>query len=182
MTAMILSSDDPIPAMTRFRSVHHPGDAPLALVVARAQARPVAAALVAVMVAATARVLSGADVLGLVAWALPLAYAGAAAWALFELRRLPAEILLRGPLGAVRSVWAVARERETGVEEDALVPVIAPRKTDGALLVGFGDAAVALRPFEWPEFDRLRDALDSAAEAFAGPTSAPNPITLQAPQ
>ena len=96
-----------------YSSIHHPGDMSLALVVARAQAQPVALALIAVMVATLPAVLRGQPVLGTVVWVAPLAYGIAAAWSLYELRRKPAELIVRGGFGTVRSVWDVARSRES---------------------------------------------------------------------
>ena len=152
--------------MTRFPSVHHPGRASAAVVLARAQTRPVALALVAVMVLVTAAALKGQPILGTAVWAGAAAYAGAALWAWFDLRRRPAELALEGGRGTLRSVWDVAFRRSG---DQPLAPVVAPRKVDGALLVGFGPTAVALRPDDWPDFDALRGALDHAAEeAYEG--------------
>jgi hypothetical protein len=153
--------------MTRFRSVRHPGDTPFPLVVARAQSRPVGLAFAAVMVVTTAAVLQGVPVLRTFLLFAALAYAGAAAWALYDLHRTPAEVVLGRGVGAVRSVWEVARTRGWD-GPDTLAPVFHPRKADGALLVGFGDEVVAFRPQDWPQFDELRAALEAAADATDG--------------
>jgi hypothetical protein len=83
-------------------------------------------------------------------------------WTIYDLMRTPAEVVLSGGRGAVRSVWDVARGRER--EPVRLDPVFQPRKADGALLVGFGHSVVAFRPDDWPAFDDLRDALEAAAD------------------
>jgi hypothetical protein len=149
--------------VTRFRSTRHPGDAPLPLVAARAQVRPVGLAFAAVMVVTTATVLQGLPVLRAFLVLTPLAYALAVAWTLYDLRRTPAEVVLGSGIGAVRSVWDVARTRGWDAPEP-LAPVFHPRKADGALLVGFGDEVVTFRPDEWPQFDALRAALEDAAD------------------
>jgi hypothetical protein len=114
------------------------------------------------MVVTTAAVLQGVPVLRAFLLLTPLAYAVAVAWSFYELTRTPAEVVLSGSLGAVRSVWEVARSR--GHVPDALSPVFHPRKADGALMVGFGDSVVAFRPDDWPDFDSMRVALEAAAD------------------
>jgi hypothetical protein len=131
-------------------------------VVARAQVVAVGLALGAAMVVTTAAVLQGAPVLGPFMVLTPLVYAAAVGWTIYDLMRTPAEVLLAGGRGAVRSVWDVARGRQR--EQVVLDPVFQPRKADGALLVGFGHSVVAFRPDDWANFDDLRDALESAAD------------------
>ena len=114
------------------------------------------------MVVTTAAVLQGVPVLATFLLLTPLAYAAAVAWSFYELNRTPAEVVLSGSLGSVRSVWDVARSR--GRTPDSLAPVFHPRKADGALLVGFGDSVVAFRPDDWPDFDSMRVALEEAAD------------------
>ena len=65
-------------SIVAFPSTHHPGDTSFTLVVARAQAQPVALALITVLVVSFAVLLQGAPVLGTLMWAIPLAYAAAA--------------------------------------------------------------------------------------------------------
>ena len=150
--------------MTRFLSRHHPGTMPAPLLLARAQAGAVGVAFAVVMVVATAAALQGLPLLRAFLASAALAYAGAVAYTYHDLTRTPAEVLLGDGLGAVRSVWEVATTRGWRTEP-AYVPVFHPRKGDGALLVGFGDAVVAFRPADWPDFDALRDALTAAADA-----------------
>jgi hypothetical protein len=146
----------------RFISRRHPGTTPFGLVVARAQVVAVGLTLGAAMVVTTAAVLQGVPVLRPFLILTPLAYAAAVGWTVYDLMRTPAEVLLSGSRGAVRSVWDVARTRER--QTVRLDPIYQPRKGDGALLVGFGHSVVAFRPDEWPEFDDLRDALEAAAD------------------
>ena len=159
--------------MEVFQSIHHPGSAPLALVIARAQAQPVALALIGVMVVTLSAVLRGLPVLHLLLWAAPLAYAAAASWSVYELHRRPAELVIRGGFGAKRSVWEVARDHE---QSDAYVtirlhPLFEPGKKDGQWHVGVGDDVVSLRPSEWPRYDELIAALRRAAAELQGATS-----------
>jgi len=148
--------------VTRFLSVRHPGRVPLGVVIARAQALPVGLSLAAVMIVTTAAVLQGVPVLRAFILLAPAAYAVAVAWSLYDLARTPAEVLVSGPMGAVLSVLDVARGRGRGVP--ALSPIFHPRKADGALLVGFGDAVTSFRREDWPEFDDLRETLEVAAD------------------
>src|SRR5690606_1938597 len=73
-----------------FHSVFHPGEVPFGLVLARAQAQPVALALLGVFVAATVAVLQGEYVLDTLLWAAPITYAAAVAWTIYDLHRRPA--------------------------------------------------------------------------------------------
>jgi hypothetical protein len=159
--------------MKTFHSIHHPGDMSLALVMARAQAQPVALALIAVMVATLPAVLRGEPVLGTVVWVAPLAYGIAAAWSLYELRRRPAELIVRGGFGTVRSVWDVARSRESfDAERIRLHPLFEPGKKDGLMHLGIGDTVFTLRPTEWPRYTDLLAALRQAAAELQGLSSA----------
>lgn len=147
-----------------FNSVHHPGEVPFGLVLARAQAQPVALALLGVFVVATVAVLRGEAVLGSLLWAVPIAYAAAASWTAYELHRTPAAIVLRGGFGAVRSVWDVARRKEG---PDALVrlqPVFRPFRKEGQMHAGIGDTIHTLRREEWPQYNDLLDALRNSAD------------------
>jgi hypothetical protein len=155
-----------------FRSVHHPGTTPPALVLLRAQAEPVALALLGVFVVALVGILRGEDVLGLLLWAAPLAYVLAAAWAAYDLSRRPAEVVLQGGFGAVRSVWDVAWGRERRDPLVRLLPVFAPFRKDGQLHVGIGDAVHTLRPEDWPELGELVDAFRTASEELQGHVAA----------
>jgi hypothetical protein len=116
------------------------------------------------MVVTTAAVLQGVSVVRAFFLLAPLAYAAAVMWSFYDLTRTPAEVILRGGLGAVRSVWEVARNR--GRAPIPLAPVFHPRKADGALLVGFGDSVIAFRPEDWADFDVMRDALQAAADTL----------------
>ncbi|HLA62939.1 MAG TPA: hypothetical protein VK610_00810 [Rhodothermales bacterium] len=148
--------------MTHFVSRHHPGRTPAAALLVRAQGAPVGLAFAAVMIVTTAAALQGLPVLRAVLLFVPLVYVGAVAWSLYDLNRTPAEVLIGEGMGAVRSVWDVASAPHGPAQ---YVPIFHPRKGDGALLVGFGDAVVAFRPDDWAEFDDLRDALTASADA-----------------
>ncbi len=154
--------------MTSYRSIHHPGDSTLAHVVARAQAQPVAISLITLLTVSFVALMQGSAVLGTLLWAAPLAYAVAAAWAMHELRRKPAEIVIRGGFAAVRSVWDVARRPNPASDSELMLyRVFPPNRVDGELSIGIGHQVYTLRPDEWPCFTQLRDALNEAASAFA---------------
>lgn len=155
-----------------FQSVHHPGEAPRALVLARAQAEPVALALLGVCVVAFVGMLTGAAVVGTLVWAVPLAYLLAASWAVYDLHRRPAEVVLRNGFGAVRSVWDVAWDRNEPASVVRLQPVFRPFRKDGQLHVGVGDAIYTLRPEEWPTYSALLDALRATSEELEGHVAA----------
>ena len=152
-----------------FHSVHHPGELPFGLVLARAQAQPVALALLGVFVVATVAVLRGEPVLGTLLWAVPLAYIAGASWSVYELHRKPAALVLRGGFGAVRSVWDVARTREREGSNEALPlhPVFRPFRKEGRMHAGIGDTIHTLRREEWPRYGELLDALRAASAELA---------------
>ncbi|HLT48175.1 MAG TPA: hypothetical protein VK002_13155 [Rubricoccaceae bacterium] len=154
-----------------FHSVFHPGEVPFGLVLARAQAQPVALALLGVFVAATVAVLQGEYVLDTLLWAAPITYAAAVAWTIYDLHRRPAAVVLRGGFGAVLSVWDVARARDGKPEAIRFQPVFRPFRKDGQFHVGIGDAVHTLRPEVWPQHAELLDALRAASEELASATA-----------
>ena len=157
---------------TIFKSIHHPGKAPLALVVLRAQAEPVALALLGVFVVAFVGMLRGEAVLGTLVWAVPVAYVLAAAWATYELHRRPAEIALADGFGLVRSVWDVAAGRDAKVRVDRFLPVFRPFRKDGEYHASIGDTVHTLHAAEWPQLDALVDALRASSDALHAPAPA----------
>lgn len=124
----------------------------------RAQARPVALALLVVMVVTLAAALEGHPVLWPFAASAAIAYAGAAAYGQSRLHATPAEVTVTGPFAAVRSVWDAA-----GQEHVPFVPVSSAKLALGELTVGLGDDVRALRVEDWSEFDALVSALRVAA-------------------
>ncbi|MFN3597269.1 MAG: hypothetical protein ACK41D_08355 [Rubricoccaceae bacterium] len=146
---------------TTFRSVHHPGQTPRALVALQAQARPVAAALLAVFVVSLAAALRGHDVLAPVAVAVPAAYALGATFGMSSAARTPAELHVAGGTAALRSVWDAARGRPA-----TFAPVLSARMVRGEVLLGLGDAIVVLRERDWgDDFEAVFVALVDAATA-----------------
>ena len=143
-----------------FESAHHPGGAGRPYLALEAQARPVALALLAVMTVGLAAALGGEAILWPFVTGTAVAYALAAAYGQGTLLRTPAEVEVRGPFAAVRSVWDVA-----GTHRGGLAPVHSVRLVRGELLVGLGDYVTTLRREDWPDFDDLTDALRGAAGA-----------------
>lgn len=154
--------------MTTFPSIHHPGDTNFGLVVARAQAQPIAVALITLLTVTFVALMQGSPVLGTLAWAAPLAYALAAGWSLYELHRKPAELVVRGGFAAVRSVWDVARRPDPAADADLqLFRVFPPSRIDGVMSASIGHQVHSFRPEEWPHFSVLHDALNAASLTFA---------------
>ena len=152
-----------------FESAAHPGGAGRAWLSLEAQARPVALALLAVMTVGLAAALGGEDILWPFVTGTAVAYALAAAYGQGTLLTTPAEVEVRGPFAAVRSVWDVAGRG--GFRGGGLAPVHSARLVHGELLVGLGDTVTTLRREDWPDFDGLVDALRRAAatgQALAG--------------
>lgn len=146
--------------MIVFRSREHPGDAPMALVYARALTGPLAWSMTGVMIAASVAMLEGQDPLPWVIWVVPLVYALSTSWTIYDLRRTPAELVLDGPRGGVRSAWDAAGRKNPLV----LRPVFSPRRTAYGLDVPIGRTLHAFSPDDWPHFDRLEAAAFAAAE------------------
>ncbi len=147
--------------MTVFRSRHHPGDAPTALVYARALTGPLAWSMTGVMIAAAVAMLEGQDPLPWVLWVVPLVYALSTAWTIYDLRRTPAELVLDGSRGGLRSVWDAAG-RTSALP---LHSVFSPRRTMEGVDVPIGRALHSFHPDDWPAFDRLEAAVFAAAAA-----------------
>ena len=111
--------------------------------------------------------MQGHYVLQTLLWAIPVAYLATAFWAVFELRRKPAEIVIRHGLAMVRSVWDVARDPKITVDEGIrFVPVFSARRIEGSFSAAIGDQLVAILPEEWPRFRELTRALQKAAVDF----------------
>ena len=147
--------------MTVFRSHHHPGEAPLALVYARALTGPLAWSMTGVMIAAATAMLEAQDPLPWLVWVVPLVYALSTAWTVYDLRHTPAELVLDGPRGGVRSAWDAAR-RTAALRLD---PVYSPRRTMEGVDVPIGRTLYSFAPADWPGFERLEKAVFAASAA-----------------
>ena len=112
------------------------------------------------IVVALAAVLQGTDILRTMLWAAPAIYALASVWAVYQLRRLPAALVLEGSHGAVPSVWDVA-----GSGPVTLRSVYAPRWRGTQLNVPIGRTVYALRSADWPDFGAVERAAVAAASA-----------------
>jgi hypothetical protein len=147
--------------MKAFRSHHHPGDASLPLVYARALTGPLAWSMTGVMIAAATAMLEAQDPLPWVVWVVPVVYVLSTAWTIYDLRHTPAEVVLEGSRGGVRSVWDAARRTATL----RLRPVFSPRRTLEGVDVPIGRTLYSLSPVDWPAYDQLEKALFDAATA-----------------
>ncbi|HEX8387001.1 MAG TPA: hypothetical protein VF576_12500 [Rubricoccaceae bacterium] len=145
-----------------FLSRHHPGNAPRAVVLLRAQGGALAWALFGVMTVTLAAVLQGEPVLWPFAAALVAAYVGSAALVHGRLRRTPALAEVEGPGARVWSVWDVA-----GPRRPAARPVWEARLVVGELVVSLGDAVETFQRGDWADFDALVDAMRAAAHQGA---------------
>lgn len=154
------------------RSVHHPGLLSRPYLVVQAQARPVAIALLAVMTVGLSAALLGESILWPFVGGTAVAYAGAAAYGQSTLHRTVAEVDVRGPFAAVRSMWEAAGRRD----DSPRLPVVSARLAYGVLDVGLGDTVFTFQREDWPNFDALVDALREAArEAELLLAAAPGP-------
>ena len=142
-----------------FTSVHHPRGASRTALAVQAQARPVAMALLAVMTVGLAAALQGNAILWPFVTGSAVAYATAAAYGQSTLHRTIAEVEVRGPFAAVRSIWEAASD----TPRHRLLPVVSARLAYGELSVGLGDAIYTFDREDWPEFDRLVAELRGAA-------------------
>ena len=148
-----------------YASVHHPDGASRGMLALRAQARPVALALLVVMTITLAAALEGHPVLWPFVGAAAAAYTAAAAYGQHRLHATPAELVVAGPFVVVRSVWDAA-----GTDRERLAPVSSARLARGELTVGLGDDVVTLRSDDWPDFDGVVSAVRGAvreAESLA---------------
>ena len=142
-----------------YHSHHHPGGLSRTYLAFQAQARPVALALLAVMTVGLAAALLGQSILWPFVGGTAVAYLIAAAVGQSTLHRTVAEVEVRGPFAAVRSVWEAAGPRDPSPRE----PVVSTRLAYGVLDVGLGDTVHTFRREDWPDFDALVDALRGAA-------------------
>lgn len=155
------------------QSVHHPGGLSRPALAFQAQARPVALALLFVMTVGLAAALLGQSILWPFVGGSAAAYAGAAAYGQSTLHRTVAEVEVRGPFAAVRSVWEAAGSRDASPR----LPVVSARLAYGALDVGLGDTVYTFLREDWPDFDALVDALRGAArEADLLLAAVPDPV------
>jgi len=152
-----------------FASRHHPQGAPPGVVYARELTGPLAGAMIALMIAATASVLLGQDPAPSLAWAAPLAAVLAAVFAGHHARRLPAEIVLYADRAALRSVWDVATGRTA-----LPLRLLPPRRVREGLNVGIGPDVVTLTAEEWPDLPRLHAALAQSARHAEAREPAPD--------
>ena len=156
-----------------YLSTAHPGSTSRGLLMLQAQARPVALALLAVMIVGLAAALQGFAILWPFLGAASVAYLIAAAYGQNALHQTPAEVEVRGPFAAIRSVWDVAPPRS----DAPLEPVLSTRLEHGEFHIGVGDTVRTLQRAEWPEFDELVAAFRAAALAAEamGSTLPPRP-------
>ena len=144
-----------------FISTAHPGTTSRGLLMLQAQARPVALALLAVMIVGLAAALQGFAILWPFLGGATIAYGMAAAYSQNTLHQTPAEIEVRGPFAGIRSVWDAALPPI----DTPLVPVLSTRLEHGEFHIGVGDTIRTLRRPDWPEFDALVASFREAAHA-----------------
>ena len=140
-------------------SIHHPGDASRPYLAFQAQARPVALALLFVMTVGLAAALLGETILWPFVGGTAAAYGTAALVGQSTLHRTVAEVEVRGPFAAVRSVWEAAADRDTSPR----MPVATTRLAHGVFEVGVGDTVHTFQREDWPDFDALVNAFREAA-------------------
>lgn len=147
------------PGLRIFRSRRHPGSASFALAYGAALGRALAFGMIALMIVGTASVLSLVDPLPWLTWAAPVVALFASLWALHQLRRTLVEIGVGADRAIARTTWDVLRRHVPGGQR-----VTPPRRSGDEVNVGLGREILTLDPNEWPEFERLLEALHVAAE------------------
>lgn len=153
-----------------YLSTAHPGTTSRGLLMLQAQARPVALALLAVMVVGLAAALQGFPILWPFLGAASIAYVFAAAYGQNWLHQTPAEVEVRGPFAVIRSVWDAAPPQI----DPPLQPVLSTRLEHGEFHIGVGDTIQTLRRSDWPEFDAVVAAFRDAARAAESLGSTPS--------
>jgi hypothetical protein len=140
-----------------FESTYHPGDDPASRVWGRALVKPVGATVLPLMIAVTVSALQLGVVWPYVAWGLPAALGVATVWTRFRLGSLTAELRVQSGQVALRSVHDVL----TGTPPE-FEPLYDVRVTSRSLNLSLGWTALNLDARNWPEFEALKGALESA--------------------
>lgn len=163
--------------MTVFESVHHPGDAPAALVYGRALATPLGFCTLPVMIATAAAALQQQPIWPFLAWGLPLALGVAAAWTRFRLGSTPAEVRIRDHQAAVRSVHDCVHGHRQGTPALHWQWIHDIRNGPDALIVTMGFETHRFLYAAWPNHRALLGALQSAraGPAAHAPSAPPSP-------
>jgi hypothetical protein len=120
--------------------------------------RPIAAAMMPVMVIAVAMVLQGRDPLPFVAWAGPAAIALASAWTWFRMRSVIVEVVVTNN-GAAALTILESLVRST---RPRLQRVFDVRRNDRGIQITVGLATYVLESDEWPRMEDLIRDLESA--------------------
>gem|GEM_PF-2986193 len=141
-----------------FVSSRHPGELAYGVVFARSSVRTIAVAFLPLMVASLVAALRYEPILGFLLWGFPVALVGALLWTAFSLRRQICQIDIVGNMARLGSVHDVALR----VERRQFVIVFDARNYGTWMSIAAGDADyIALRD-EWPEYNKLHDALINA--------------------
>ncbi|MGI9173954.1 MAG: hypothetical protein ACR2GR_01365 [Rhodothermales bacterium] len=145
-----------------FCSTAHPSGMSAALVWAGALIRPLATAMLPVMIVTLVAALEGLSLLPFLLVGFPGAIAAATLWTRYRLTLTLAEIHVRGGEAAVRTVTDVLRHGRL-----AWRPVFDLRKTRTTFIVAFGRTQYELDDADWPDVRVLLDALQKARRAGA---------------
>lgn len=149
------------PAHAVFRSTHHPGGAPSALIYGHALVRPLGACMIPVMIGITTAVLEQLSILPYLTWGVPAAMLTAIGWTRFRLGTTVAEVHVRTGQAAVRSVHDCLWSHAPLIWD----PIHDLRKGSDALYLTVGWETYALPYAEWPDHQALLDELQSARHA-----------------
>ncbi len=152
--------------MAVFKSIHHPGDTPAALVYGQALVAPLGFFTLPVMIAATAAALQHRPLLPFLAWGLPAALLAATVWTRFRLGATAAEVRVRNHQASVRSV----HDCLGAAPDDHWQWIHEIRSGSDALIVTMGFETHRFHYDAWPEHRALLDALRSARAGSTAPS------------
>lgn len=141
-----------------FVSERHPGSRSYAVVFGRHSVNAIAVAFLPLMVASLIAALQYEPILGFLLWGFPVALVGALLWTAFSLRRQVCQIDILGNTVRLSSIHDVAR----GADAARYVVLFDVRDYGSWLSIAAGDADYFALRDEWPNYRKLREALNGA--------------------
>ncbi len=137
-----------------FFSRFHPSQAPDLRTFRTALVRPLATCLLALAVVLLIRALQAQPLAPWLPVGLPLAMLTALGWTGYWMQQTPAELHLHADTVVLRSVWDVLTGRQPPPRR-----LLGVRRDHDRTHLFFADVLYTLRDTDWPEAERLVDAL-----------------------